>query len=407
MNLLPKPGAAIRLSVFAATALALATVFPVRAAVVAHDSWTDGSRLTVSATNKLAIARTAQTLELSAQDLRPLGETNLNRIHVWDAAGAEVLCQAVDTDCDPLHAPDIVIFQADFAPGEVKQFTVGSGKVQEYHKTDFKAYGRFVRERFDDFAWENDRIAHRTYGKALETWKGEPLTSSTIDIWSKRTNRMVIDDWYMTAHYHMDTGEGLDDYSAGTSRGCGGTGLWADNRLWVSKNFVDSRVLASGPLRVLFELVYEPFEVNGTKVSEVKRITLDAGSQLDHYQSFYRPQGAATPLTAAIGFKKVSGAEKQFNSDHGWLTVWEPMAKNQGMQGLAAIVDPKTIQGQTEDKLNHLLLVKVPPDNVVSYWAGFAWDRAGRIPSAEAWKNYIDQFVEQLNSPIAVGVSSR
>ncbi len=26
---------------------------------------------------------------------------------------------------------------------------------------DFKVYGRFVRERHDDFAWENDRVAHR------------------------------------------------------------------------------------------------------------------------------------------------------------------------------------------------------------------------------------------------------
>ena len=58
----------------------------------------------------------------------------------------------------------------------------GYGEIEKtIKKEQYKAFGRFVRERFDDFTWENDKVAHRTYGKALETWKGEPLTSSTID----------------------------------------------------------------------------------------------------------------------------------------------------------------------------------------------------------------------------------
>src|SRR2546428_90455 len=84
-----------------------------------------------------------------------------------------------------------------------------------------------------------------------------PLTSATIDIWSKRTPRMVVNDWYLADDYHEDHGDGFDDYSAGKSRGCGGNGLWAADQLWVSQNFVNSRALANGPIRVLFELDYE------------------------------------------------------------------------------------------------------------------------------------------------------
>ena len=51
--------------------------------------------------------------------------------------------------------------------------------------------GRFVRERNDDFAWENDLVAHRVYGPALETAKKEPLVSSGIDVWVKRTHRFM------------------------------------------------------------------------------------------------------------------------------------------------------------------------------------------------------------------------
>jgi hypothetical protein len=365
------------------------------------------NQLTIRAVNPLAFARANQTIELSAKKLAPLGEKNLQKIHVRDAAGREVLCQAVDTDYDDFHQPDIVIFQADFAANETKTFSVVAGRKQEYTPADFKAYGRFVRERFDDFAWENDHIAHRTYGKALETWKGEPLTSSAIDVWSKRVSRPVIDEWYMVDNYHSDMGEGCDDYSAGATRGCGGNGLWSNSRIWVSKNFVNSRVLANGPIRVMFELDYEPFDVNGMEVSEVKRITLDAGSQLDHFQSSYKiPSGAGT-LICAAGLKKVNGEELKFNADLGTYISWEPMEKNLGMQGVALIVNPKMlhIEKQADDKLNNLVLIKTGPDLSVSYWAGFAWDRAGRITTQTAWTDYVNQFAQGLASPIEVTVA--
>jgi hypothetical protein len=362
-------------------------------------------QLTVKAANKLPIARASQTIELTGKDLAPLGEKDLEKIHVKDSTGKELLSQAVDTDYDEYHKPDLVIFQADFAPNETKTFIVTSGKKHEYSKDDFRAYGRFVRERFDDFAWENDLIAHRTYGKALVTWKGEPLTSSSIDVWSKRVSKLVINDWYMVDNYHSDMGEGLDDYSAGATRGCGGSGIWANNQLFVPSNFVDSRVLANGPIRVMFELVYEPFDVNGAKASELLRVSLDAGSQLDHFQSFYTSPSGSEKRAVAIGIKKVKDEQKEFNAEHGWLAIWEPMEKNLGMQGLAAIVNPREFDKQAEDKQNNLVVLKPGTETPVSYWAGFAWDRAGKIPSSEAWKKYVEEFSEGLLSPLEVTVT--
>jgi Domain of unknown function (DUF4861) len=361
-------------------------------------------QLTIKATNKLPSPRSSQTIELTAKDLAPLGEKDLEKIHVQDATGKELLCQAVDTDFDDLHKPDIVIFQSDFAANETRTFTVSSGVRRRYERSDFKAYGRFVRERFDDFAWENDLIAHRTYGKALITWKGEPLTSSSIDIWSKRTSRLVINDWYMVDNYHADTGEGADDYSAGATRGCGGSGIWDNEQLFVPSNFVDSRVLANGPIRVMFELVYEPFDVKGVKVSEVLRISLDAGSQLDHFESYYNSATGANTRAVAIGLKKVKDEQKEFNAERGWLLSWQAMEKNLGMQGVAEIVNPKDVDKQAEDKQNNLLVLKTGAP--VSYWAGFAWDRAGKITSAEAWKKYVDEFARGVQSPIVVTVGT-
>jgi len=365
--------------------------------------------ITVTAVNPLSFARASQTIELSTEQLAPLGEKDLAKIHVQDAAGKELVCQAVDTDFDAYHKPDMVIFQSDFAAGETKKFTMTAGAKQAHTPGQFKAYGRFVRERFDYFAWENDRIAHRTFGKALETWQGEPLTSSSIDIWSKRVSRMVIDEWYMADNYHADTGEGMDDYSAGATLGDGGDGLWAADKLWQPKNFVNSRVLAAGPIRILFELDYVAYDVNGTPVSETRRISLDAGQNLDHYQISYKPAGqlgAQVELTSAAGLKKVGGEKKDFNGEHGWLSSTEKMEKGQGMQGVALVVDPKKFAGQAEDAKNNILLLKTAPDNSVSYYAGFYWDRSGQFADYAAWEKYVDEFAQGTAAPIQVTVTA-
>jgi hypothetical protein len=374
-------------------------------ALIAFPAISPAAQLEVTAVNRLPLARASQTLEIPAAELAPLKAKNLNLIHVKDAAGKEVLCQAIDNDGDPLRSFDAVLFQADFASGETKTFTLTVGAKQIYTREQFKAFGRFVRERFDDFTWENDRIAHRTYGTALETWKGEPLTSSTIDIWSKRTPRMVISDWYLADDYHVDHGEGADFYSAGVSRGCGGSGLWVNNRLWVSRNFTSSNVLGNGPIRVLFELEYAPFPVGGTSVRETKRVSLDAGHQLGRFESRYQRAVAAgdrAELVAGIGLKKVAGEQLASDPAQGWLAKWEKMEKGAGHQGLAVITTPAHFLKQTEDPLNHLVLAKVDAADAVTYWSGFCWDKAGHYPDADAWKAHVSAFAQGLASPVEI-----
>jgi formylmethanofuran dehydrogenase subunit D len=374
--------------------------------VVSLPTWCPAaSSLTVKATNKLQMPRASQTIELSTKDLAPLAAKNLETIHVKDSAGEEILCQAVDTDFDEVHKRDTLIFQADFAPGESKTFTLSVGKKHSYKKDDFKAYGRLNQERFDDYAWENDLIAHRTYGTGLITWKGEPLTSSSIDIWSKNTSKLVINDWYMLDDYHNDHGDGCDDYSAGATRGDGGIGLWVDNKLMAPINFSASRTLANGPIRVLFELDYPALDANGAKLTETLRVSLDAGSQLDHYVAAFK--GGSGALTSAIGLKKTSGAQIDFDDKGGTLTSWEPMEKNMGMQGLGIIVEPRSVVKQAEDAHNNFVIAKTDANGSISYWTGFAWDRAGKIASRDAWKKYVSDFAQCVASPIEVTVSGQ
>jgi hypothetical protein len=83
----------------------------------------------------------------------------------------------------------------------------------------------------------------------------------------------------------------------------------------------------------------------------------------------------------------------------------EPMDKSLGMQGLAIVANPREVDTVTEDNLNHLLMLKPTMNTMpISYWAGFAWDRAGKITTKQQWEKYVDEFSQMRQSPIEVKV---
>jgi pectinesterase len=360
----------------------------------------------ISVENELTMARPAETVVLQGPALmRCLPGEDLRKIRVQEEnSGRDLLTQAIDLNQD--GKADELVFQADFRAQETRRFSLSAGPVPLPGRDDFKVYGRFVRERFDDFAWENDRIAHRMYGAALETWELEPLASSTVDIWCKRTRRLVINDWYLTDHYHEDTGEGADFYSAGKSRGCGGSGIWENGKLQASRNFTTSKVLANGPLRLIFELAYAPWSVGGREVAEVKRITLDAGQNLNRFESTYRVYqrgGGNSPLTVALGIKKSEGSTFQSDLAQGWLRTWEPVQKGQaGNVGCGIVVAPESMVEAREAEGNYLVIARADSQQKIVYRAGFGWDRSGDFSTEAAWAEYLQNAALKLNSPLKI-----
>lgn len=375
-------------------------------AVLGAEAVGSGGRLpstTVSVANTAAIARLSETIELAVPALKAaLAFDDARKVHVADGkTGRDLLTQAVDVDDDGIF--EMLIFQSDFAASETKTFTLSVGEHRIPARDEFKAYGRFVRERRDDYAWENDRIAHRTYGPALEAWAREPLTSSAIDIWVKRTRKLIINDWYMVDDYHRDSGDGADLYSAGKTRGCGGNGIWQDGKLYPSANFRESRSLANGPIRVMFELSYTNWDAAGLKPAEVKRITLDAGQNLSRFESFYRVL-SPRELQQAVGIKNVAGQEFSLRRELGVMRTWEAFSGDNGHVGCGVVVDPRDIADAPQADGNYLLVTKVAAGTPAVYWAGAGWDRSGDFANLAAWDAYLDAFARRMHAPPVVTI---
>lgn len=361
----------------------------------------------VEARNPLAETRPAETVELTLAQLAPLAAADLPRVVVVDlASGRELLAQAIDGDGN--HDPDGLVFQADFGPGQARTFVLRKGERRRARATDFRAGGRFVRERHDDFAWENDRVAFRVYGEALETWQREPLTSSTIDAWSKRTGRLVVDEWYRVDDYHRDHGEGGDFYSAGTSRGCGGGGLLLSGELQVTRNFRRSRVLANGPLRVAFELEYPLWVGDRVRGREVKRISLDAGSHFNRIESRFDVEGDAAAAVAAAGARRAQDARVRIDRAAALVRTWEPQLRYgpNGSIGCAVVApDPAALVDVVERGGNLLLALRRDGSGRSVHYAGTGWDQSGYFADAAAWDAHVDAFTRRLRAPLVVDVA--
>lgn len=364
--------------------------------------------ISVSVKNKLSIDRPNETIALDWKDIvRFNRDLKPNHLKVTDTSTRRTLAsQAIDANADGI--PEQLIFQANFRAGEkMKNFNIEETKDKQT-TAETKTFGRFVPERMDDFAWENDRIAFRTYGKTLE----KELVSSGIDVWAKRVDYPIIDKWYKggDASYHKDNGTGLDFYSVKRSRGCGGAGIWDGKRMHVSRNFVSSRVLANGPIRTSFELKYEPWDVNGVMVSETKRITINAGQNFFLVESSYETSEAVDDI--AVG---IARHEPEFKTefDHGanWMNLWETNKKN-GSLGCAVVTEPKTIKSFQNiptgdfDFPHHLAVIAAKSKNMVKYHVGTGWSRAG-FADKKSWLGHVSNFSQRSASPLIVHVAKR
>ncbi len=340
-----------------------------------------------------------------------LGKNKAGDLRIKDAQNNDLTIQWVDHDGD--GEKDELLFQAELGAGKTNSYAIVADSKMPVRESKLTTYSRLVPERVDDYTWENDKIAFRVYGpkgqeEALAKVKGSTL-SSGVDIWFKRTDQPVINKWYKgyltdPMYYHKDTrGEGYDPYHVGDSRGTGGIGIWKDERLQVSQNFVTSKTIAEGPLRTVFELTYAPWSEFGVK--ETKIISLDLGSNFSKFESTFITEKPVPNYTIGISLHKNEG-ESKLNDKNGYYLHWEKI--DDAFVGEGIVADPKIIEksiafkSETPDQSN--LLVVTRPQKKLTYYAGFAWQKSGQIQTQKDWEDLVQKQAQIVANPLKITI---
>jgi pectinesterase len=328
---------------------------------------------------------------------------------VVDAStSAEAATQTIDNDGD--GSIDQLLVLTGFWPNERKELRV------EAHARaaapTARVHARHDDHR-DDVAWENNRIAFRIYGQGLWNAKEyEPLVSSGVDVWPKRVRDLIVEKWYARGHdqYHRDTGEGADFYTVGPTLGAAGIGVMSGGKVVSAKNFRSHRIIATGPIRAVFELTYDPWDAAGARVSEVRRITIDAGQNLYRQETTLRADGR-TDLPFVTGTVKREGlvGSNRRGAQWGWLATWGPVERKNGGHGSlgTAVLMPSDRFQDVAETSDHYLAVATARSGVPAVqYAGAGWTASGDFRSVEDWWRYLDTFSERLANPIRVTIGS-
>ena len=392
----------------------------------------DSKTVTVTVTNPLAMERSNEMVEVSMETVTDrLGLADTAQIVVLNADGQQVPYQ--------ITYDGKVIFPAAIAAGGTATYTIQTGTPEAF---DVKACGRCYPERMDDMAWENDLVAFRAYGPALQA-KGErgfgydlftkynttepmleamyakELDKETLAKIAelKKTDPKAAAELSRERSYHIDHGYGMDCYAVGPTLGAGVAALMVNDTIiypWCYKN---QEILDNGPLRFTVKLEFTPLTVKGdSTVVETRLITLDAGSHLNKTVVSYSNLKETLPIVAGIVLHEPDGAVVA-DAANGYITYVDPTTGPDngkifmGAAVPAVVKDAKTVLFSEKEKKErnnadgHVLAVSdyEPGSEYVYYW-GFAWDKAD-IKTADAWNRYMADFAQKVRNPLTVKVN--
>ncbi|MBO4427169.1 MAG: glycoside hydrolase family 88 protein [Bacteroidales bacterium] len=250
-----------------------------------------------------------------------------------------------------------------------------------------RAYVKYADTRKGDIAWENAYSAYRVYSLDVPE-KSQAL--SGVDMWPKDVDYSIIDKWYANEaagkSYHIDHGEGCDFYAMGAGRGIGGTGVWADGKLWTSRNYASYEILENNPEHAAFKLGYEPYQAGEVTISESKLI------EVVPFSFCYKVTATLTSsdgsdIIYAAGLTNFGKAEVCRDAEKAMLFLDEHLQvsdstvlKNGTFEyetdpeiSSLLFVDPAVLEGFETYGKDELVLMRVPSGASVTFYAGAVW----------------------------------
>jgi len=293
------------------------------------------------------------------------------------------------------------IFQADVKAKSSATYTLIEGKPAVVKA---KTLGRFVPERKDDFAWENDFAGYRMYGPALA--KENP--SNGVDYWAKCTEELIVDEFYngelkQGLSYHRNRGHGMDFYKVAHTLGCGGIAPYASDSLWIGNHYNSYRVLENGPLRTVFALIYDSVKVGNGFLKETITISTTAGSLLNKAVVTY--VGKAQKMQLATGIFLHNGkGDLKINVANGMLAYAEeaisefnePSGRN-----YVGVVVPVKIADSKKKNSHAILLSDYKVGGSFTYYFGGGWNM-WKFPNDADWFKAVNDFTAKAKNPLIV-----
>lgn len=390
---------------------------------------TSQPEMTLSVHNPSNENRTNEMAELPLDAFSAFGGNTGGSFILADTAGKQIPYQ--------ITYDRKVIFPVSVPAHATLTFTVRPGIPDS---VETWACGGFYPERVDDIAWENDRIAFRAYGPALQA-SGEKAYG--YDVWVKSVSHPVVkaryakeldqtaraeiaelrktdpqaaDERARALSYHIDHGDGMDFYAVGPTLGAGTSALLVNDSIVYPYCYKTYQILDNGPLRFTVRLTYPPFAAGtDSAVTETRIVSLDAGSQLNKtmvtYENLRRPVSIVTGLVM-----HAPSEECQADAAGGYIAYGDVPQGKDGRVYVAAVVpqseklqEAQAVYFSEEEKKQrgasgHVLAVGTyRPGTPYTYYWGAGWSKYG-FATPDDWYAYVRSYARSVNEPLTIRV---
>ena len=353
---------------------------------------------TIVVTNGTGIERKGEMVEVSLSALKVSFDTKSYVLK--NKQNKEVAYQLI---YNGNKYPRTLIFQADVKANGSATYVLTEGKPAVVKP---KTFARFVPERKDDFAWENDMAAYRMYGPAL----ANENPSNGVDYWAKCTNELIVNEFYNGEEkkhisYHVDHGHGLDFYKVAHTTGCGGIAPYVDGKLWVGNHFDRYKVVEVGPLRSVFTLEYDSVIVGNQVLKEKLTITTNAGSMLNKAKVVFTGSGQKMELAAGIALHDGKGVWKHdiANGTSGYAEEAVSDAKVPSGRNYVGVYIPEKVKQALKDADNVMITSSYKTGDTFTYYFGGGWSK-WLYPTDNDWFKALDLFSKTTKTPLKVTV---
>lgn len=402
------------------------------------------SSTTLELKNEMAQARKDAPVVLTRAEIKKLvGDIPADKVLVvFNSQGNSIPCQVDDLDQDGQW--DELALVCDFTSKEVKKIEVnlvdadkapkftmrtnvrlGLGtKEKGYKGTDQaispKGYvGLPLMYQAESISWENDIMGFRNYFDCR----------NAKDLFGKLVPEMVMDKLATknSGSYHKLSEWGMDVLHVGPSLGSGGLAMFQNDSLYRlgSTDKFEFQVISRGPVRSIFDMKYEGWNVEGKLLSAVERVSIWAGKYW--FQSDVTVQGIEKESELAVGIVTSRLKEKKpfaftANKEYTAIATHDKQSMNDDYLGMGILLKSKEkvrlgdapvlpesiIKG---DRWNQpvgqttFITQKILDNQSATHYFFTAWEKENKKwAQQESFENMMKIQAEELTSPIGISI---
>jgi len=365
--------------------------------------------------NPLSVKRTDEFVVLKVADLKEIApDFSQNTFIVLQADSNQEIPNQLD-DMNNDGEGDEIAMIMDMEPREKKKIVFRYSSEGRAVTLGYKKRTRAaVHPEYEGIGWESELIAYRVH----------PDHRNSVCVFGKQTPGLSLDKFAAGGEYNRLKPWGVNILDGGNSTGCGGFGVWHENRLVKPSNMISrslpkpgdevaryTRVVADGPVRSVAQVIFDNWRIGDQKLRVTSTYSIFAGQRWTSCQ--IRIEGANEPIKIASGLIRRDDLQVApvlvKDERNGILYTWGARSdlNPPDNMGIALIYPTESFDSFHEDDKSGSYLVVLNPgaDNEIGYWFLSAWNRGeSGVKKDTQFAELVSSVAQNIRHPLTVTI---